>query len=283
MKYKMMFMPWALMLGLTPGANADEHRVLYPESVEIRVFYEQGKTIFNTSMSDNGSEHYFTDSNPDTREDGAPTALWVRTADGAAPVPTPGIGIPADVHITPNGETLYFTEFAAEHSYILSMKRANGGWSAPEKVTELEMEGGASYVTSTRSGERVFSSAGDIYFLGDGEPEKLPRAINSDEGEYDPFIAQDGSFLIFVRQQPDIGDSNMFISFRTPAGWTNAEKLPSPFNLDKVDGSPYVTPDGRYLFFSSNRAGDGVLRTYQAPFGAWLAKTRQEHLEGGLR
>ncbi len=229
-------------------------------------------------MPNDGSEHYFTDSNPDTRSDHSPTAIWVRTADGSRQIDTPGLAVPADVHVTPDGMTLYVTDYGAPRSYIVSLQRTPDGWSRPEKREELAMEQGAGYVTTTTSGAVYFSSAGDIYAFDNDRIRKLPAAINSPEGEHDPFIAQDGSFLIFVRQQPDIGDSNMYISFNLSSGWTPAEKLPSPFNEATVDGSPYVTPDRKYLFFSSNRDDAEVLKTYQAPFYRWWS-TRIKELE----
>ena len=265
-----------LVHGSILAGEGDAGRQVYADTNEVVVFHAQGKTIFNTSMPDDGSEHYFTDSNPDTREDASPTAIWVRTADGARQLEMPGLAIPADVHITPDGMTLFVTDYGAPESYIVSLERTADGWSEPTKREDLVMEEGAGYVTSTTSGAIYFSSAGDIYAYEDDQIHKLPASVNSPEGEHDPFIAQDGSFLIFVRQQPEIGDSNMYVSFRTPSGWTTAEKLPAPFNRAYVDGSPYVTPDKKYLFFSSNRDDQDVLKTYQAPFYQWwLEKTRQ--------
>ncbi len=86
-----------------------------------------------------------------------------------------------------------------------------------------------------------FSSNGDIYVSNGQSNSKLPNTINSEDGEHDPFIAQDESFLIVVRQIADLGDSNMFISFKQNNEWSKLIKLPAPSNLDKIDGSPYVT------------------------------------------
>ena len=258
-----------------PVADAADGRPVYADTDDVTVFHAQGKTIFNTSMPNDGSEHYFTDSNPESRGDNSPTAIWVRTADESRQLDIPGLAIPADVHITPDGSTLYLTDYGAAQSYIVSLERTSDGWSRPEKREELIMEGGAGYPTTTEGGAVYFSSAGDIYAFEHDRIQKLPSAINSPEGEHDPFIAQDGSFLIFVRQQPGIGDSNLYISFRQASGWTPAEKLPAPFNGATVDGSPYVTPDKKYLFFSSNRDDPEVLRTYQAPFHGWWSKRIQ--------
>jgi DNA-binding beta-propeller fold protein YncE len=265
-----------LLHGLNPAAEAGDRRPVYADTDEVVVFHAQGKTIFNTSMPNDGSEHYYTDGNPDSRSDNSPTAIWVRTADGSTQLDIPGLAIPADVHVTPDGRIMYLTDYGATQSYIVTLERTPEGWGRPEKREELVMEGGAGYATTTQGGSVYFSSAGDIYAFEHDRIQKLPSAINSPEGEHDPFVAQDGSFLIFVRQQPDIGDSNMYISFRQASGWTPAEKLPAPFNEDTVDGSPYVTPDKKYLFFSSNRDDPEVLRTYQAPFHWWWSKRIQE-------
>lgn len=251
-------------------------QAIYDDTERTVVFHEQGKIIFNTSMPSSGTEHYFTDSNANLRSDNSPTAIWVRTATEARQLEIPGLNIPADVHVTPDGSTLYLTEYGAPQSYIVSLHRTADGWTDPEIRPELTMEQGAGYVTSTNDGTLCFSSGGDIFIYENERVQKLPGAINSDEGEHDPFIAQDGSFLIFVRQQPEIGDSNMFISFRTSEGWTDAEMLPAPFNRDKVDGSPYVTPDKKYLFFSSNRDDPEGLKTYQAPFYGWWSSKVQD-------
>lgn len=240
-------------------------KLIYADTDEVIEFYQQGKIIFNTSMPNDGSGHYFTDSNPQTRENNSPTAIWMRDSAGAKEIATVGLNIPADVHISPDNKTLYVTEYGAEQSFISSMQRNSDGWTKPQKVARLQMPKGAGYPTSTNDGKIYFSSDGDIYVNDGQNNSKLPDTINSEEGEHDPFIAQDESFLIVVRQVVDIGDSNMFISLNQNGIWSKLIKLPEPYNLDKVDGSPYVTPDKKYLFFTSNRHGEG-LRTYQAPF-----------------
>ena len=247
-------------------------QTIYADTDQVVEFYQQGKTIFNTSMPNDGSGHYFTDSNPETRKNNDPTAIWLRDSQGAIEIATVGLSIPADVHISPDNQTLYVTEYGAQHSFISAMYRNTNGWTSPQKVARLQMPKGAGYPTSTNEGKIYFSSDGDIYMNDGVKNNKLPATINSDDGEHDPFIAQDESFLIVVRQV--LGDSNMFISFKQNDKWSKLIKLPEPFNLDKIDGSPYVTPDKKYLFFSSNRHGEG-LRTYQAPFKLFYERLRK--------
>lgn len=106
--------------------------------------------------------------------------------------------------------------------------------------------------------------------------EKLSTSINTELLESDACVAPDESFLIFVRQDGE-GDNNMYLSVNTLNGWGIAEKLPSPHNDRKIDGSTYVTPGKRYLFWSSNR-NDDALKTWQAPFYEFIASKLGEPL-----
>lgn len=261
--YRSLYIATVVTLFLSQPAISNQ---IYKTTDKTTLFFEQGKVIFNTSISSDGKTHYYTDNNgPQT----APTRIFERTENKNNALALDGINIPADVHITPDGKRLYFVDYGLAQSTIYYLEKSKKGWSKPIKSEQLNLGKGSGYPTSTNNGEFVFSSEGDIYFFDGKTVNRLPDAINSSESEHDPFIAQDGSFLIFVRQIPEKGDSNMFISHLRKGAWTKAVKLPQPFNGPKVDGSPYVTPDKKYLFFSSNRDGE-ILRTYQAPFRDYL-------------
>jgi hypothetical protein len=239
---------------------------IYGEANAPRVFFEQGAVIFNTSMPNDGSAHYFTDN---SGFDSGPTAVFERDRDGVRRLELGSAQIPADVHVSPDGQRLYFVDFGESPSRIYRCDKTAAGWGEPRAVTELDLPGGSGFPTSTEAGIMYFTSEGDIHRYDGREITRLPDTVNSPAGEHDPFIAQDGQFLIVVREDAE-GDSNMYLSVREGDSWSAAEKLPAPFNSDKVDGSPYVTPDRRYLFVSSNRGGD-VLRTWQLPFGEFAA------------
>ncbi len=90
--------------------------------------------------------------------------------------------------------------------------------------------------------------------------------VNSPQGwEAQPSISGDGQTLFFAAARaestPD-KDGNLtmdiFSSERLDNGtWGPAEKLPSPVNSDAQDKSPFLHPDGRTLYFSSNRRPSG--------------------------
>ncbi len=82
-------------------------------------------------------------------------------------------------------------------------------------------------------------------------PVNLGEPINSAEGETTPFIAPDGSYLIFSRQY------DLWASFRgTDGAWLPPVKLGPEINSLSIELCPIVTADGKYLFFLSQRDGE---------------------------
>jgi hypothetical protein len=79
-------------------------------------------------------------------------------------------------------------------------------------------------------------------------PALLGPAVNATGSETMPFIAKDGSYLLFVRSY------DLWISFRGDDGrWLKAVPLPVGINTPEVEICPVVSPDGRYLFFLRGR------------------------------
>ncbi|HZS05430.1 MAG TPA: hypothetical protein VFD58_11390 [Blastocatellia bacterium] len=88
-----------------------------------------------------------------------------------------------------------------------------------------------------------------------GEPENLGDAINTAAVEIEPMIAPDESFLIFAAVgRPDgRGAYDLYVSYRRDGVWSKAVNLGEKINTGAREFSPRLSPDGRYLFFTSNR------------------------------
>lgn len=73
--------------------------------------------------------------------------------------------------------------------------------------------------------------------------------------EVDPFIAPDESYLIFCSNRDGgFGDADLYVCFKKPDGsWTRARNMGASINTEATEFCPSVTPDGKYLFFASNR------------------------------
>ncbi len=146
--------------------------------------------------------------------------------------------------------------------------RADGGWSEPRHLgPEVNVglrQGGPSQAESGRIyfGSTLADGSGrstNIYTarrVGDGYADpRMVEELSSDAPDHSPFIAPDESYVIFSSFRGGFGLSDLFIAFRSPdGGWTDPRNLGSQINSAAKEEYPYVTPDGRFLFFNSNRA-----------------------------
>ena len=178
-----------------------------------------------------------------------------------------------DPAMAPDGERLYFTtkrpsgffsfDFEEKVMYVV---REGDGWSSPRSVgTRVNDMFRHWQVSVTQTYDLYFSAEENVETPAiyvsrfvDGEyqkPERLPDKINSGIS-YHPHVAPDESYLLFVRTLPETGD-DLFISFKQPSGeWTEAVNLGDKVNSGSHDFCPTVSPDGKYLFFISQRNGD---------------------------
>jgi outer membrane protein OmpA-like peptidoglycan-associated protein len=110
----------------------------------------------------------------------------------------------------------------------------------------------------------------------------LGPGVNSALGwEAQPSISADGQTLLFAgaraESTPDRNGNltmDLFLSRKAADGsWSPAEKLPPPVNSDAQDKSPFLHPDGKTLYFSSNRTPSGggfdVWRSQRDSTGRW--------------
>jgi hypothetical protein len=105
------------------------------------------------------------------------------------------------------------------------------------------------------------------------EVENLGDVINTEFNDHDPFIAPDESYLLWCSNRPGgLGKNDLYVSYRMPDGaWTTPRNLGDRINTPGDETRPYVTADGKYLFFNSTDSGSrdiywvdtGILDTYR--------------------
>jgi ankyrin repeat protein len=173
---------------------------------------------------------------------------------------------------SPDGERLYFLsmrplEPGAEpgKENIWYVARERDGWSEPQPlgpaVNDFDhhwlfsiSEAGTLYFSSVREGGY---GGRDIYRSRrvDGvhqPPENLGPVINTDGNEHTPFIAPDGSYLIFASTAhgPTEGMFHFVISYREPdGGWSTPEALDHITAPVDDPLCPLITADGKFMFF----------------------------------
>lgn len=180
----------------------------------------------------------------------------------------------ADPFITADGSRLYFISNrpAAGRSSpnldIWFMERVGPGWGAPQNIgPPINSAGSEWYPTLATNGTVYFGSdreggkgRTDLYRsrLVNGryaEAENLGDVINSQFNEFEPLIAADESFLIFMAGgRPDsLGGFDLYVSYNRNGAWTKPENLGNKINSKGNEYSPTISPDNKYFFWTSAR------------------------------
>ena len=107
----------------------------------------------------------------------------------------------------------------------------------------------------------------DIYYseLLDGvyqKPVNIGAPLNTQFLEAAPVIAPDDSYLLYTAggYEDSLGSEDLYVSFRSEHGWTRGLNLGATVNSTNSDKFPSISPDGKYIFFVSERYPD---RTYK--------------------
>lgn len=183
-------------------------------------------------------------------------------------------GVPS---LTSDGKRIYFASYRPDsqkgepknNEDIWYVERTTIGWGIPKilsgNVNSKSGEFGASvaangtlYFTSMSEGKNknlnIFKSK--LVNNKHQERQSLGEMINSYDAAC-PCISPDESYLIFTssKRPGGIGQADLYISFADKKGdWTKPVNLGAKINSKKFDYFPSLSPDGKYLFFVSDRS-----------------------------
>ena len=180
----------------------------------------------------------------------------------------------ADPFITPDGSRLYFISNrpvpgkAKPDLDIWVVNKTDNGWSEPQNPgSPINSPGNEWYPTLSTNGTIYFGSdreggkgRNDIYRsrLIDGKyqpAENLGDIINTQFNEFEPLIAADESFLIFMcgGRADARGGFDLYITYNQNGTWSKPENLGDEINSAGNEYSPTISPDGKYFFWGSTR------------------------------
>lgn len=235
-------------------------------------------SVFSTDLT----EFYFTT----WTEESGTKVMVTRQVEGTwiAPEAASFSNHPSDVDvaISHDNSKIFFgtrrprpgeTEDRRDGFDIWYANRVGTGWGKEEYLGPIVNSGTSQvYPTVAANGTLYFQAIredgygkADIYRsrLIDGvyqEPENLGPTVNSEHYEGDVYVSPDENYLIIsiYGRDDDLGGGDLYVSFQVSDNeWSPPRNLGSTVNSDKRDFCPMVTPDGRYLFFSSKRLGAG--------------------------
>ena len=178
-----------------------------------------------------------------------------------------------DPFLSPDENRLYFISNQAIDGQgetkdidIWYVERKNEGWSQPINAgPNINSKNEEYYISFSKDGTMYFASDKnqshhDIYaskFMGGEfqEAEKLGNAINTDAYEADVFVDPNEDYLIFCAQRDEgLGRGDLYISFKQDDGsWSPSINMGDKVNTQGHELCPFVTADGKYLFYTSQQ------------------------------
>jgi hypothetical protein len=254
-----------------------------------------GDSESHATPSPDGRSLYFVKLTPDF-------AHWTivvarATEDGGwgepAVAPFSGRWDDADVSFSPDGERLYFISNRPDGDAgearpdfdIFRMRRADDGWTAPERVVDVASPGNEWYPVETANGTLYFGSerrsgnlgpegTSDLWRArkaGDGfaPPENLGPVLNGAAQEIEAWVAPDETMLVYAAKDraDGLGSYDLYASRRCDGAWTAPRPLAGGVNTPGWEFGPRFSEDGATFYFGSNVAAPPATRTLQDTAG----------------
>jgi hypothetical protein len=168
------------------------------------------------------------------------------------------------------GDAMYFERKGSENkSEIFISIKSGPGWGKPKRILTgldiahyYQITGKGNYYISSKSGKgaglsdwcKVLIKGGDTTALSLGRP------LNTVGANQDFFVSKDESFMI-VTNRPRLG-----INYKNKdSSWTNPRNFGPKIDFGLGSWGPYVTPDNKYLFYST-----GTKQDYSDVYVYWI-------------
>ena len=175
--------------------------------------------------------------------------------------------------LTIDDNTLYFVGLnrddgnVTEDIYVSRRDRRTGEWSSAQMVPGLSSPYRNEAPTSVSGDGRtmlVFVEGRMCFSVRNGtawtEPKPLPQYLQLGNWQADAMITADGSALLFAANYPAEGEEkpslNIFVSESDEQGhWGKPYSIGKAINTAGMERSPFLHPDMKTLYFSSDREG----------------------------
>ena len=171
-----------------------------------------------------------------------------------------------------DGSQLLFTRKMAmgngfQKEFLYTSQWDGEQWTEPQELAFSDfpddVDPGAAFISA--DGKKLYltgcgwsrDSSCDIYVseLVDGRwsmPQAIKGSVNTNSWESQPCVSSDGKELYFVSRRN--GNADIYCSFRNADGtWSEPQNLGAPINTKGTEMAPFLHPDGRTLYFSSDK------------------------------
>ncbi len=177
--------------------------------------------------------------------------------------------------ISSDGKQLFIASYRDSAMNVYQcLQTATDTWSEPEKMNNEINSSSAEYSCHISNLGNMFVCSWRVGGVGGCDGWRIPYTngkfqkaenlgvLNSIVGDCVWAPGPNEEYLIFQSRRPVIGskggffETDLFITFTMPdGGWSHPQNLGPQINSPATDGSAWVSHDGKYLFFSSDRRG----------------------------
>lgn len=162
--------------------------------------------------------------------------------------------------LSADGRSLYLCKNSAgsEDIYVSEMNE-QGNWSAPLPVAGWNTPNGSEAPESISADGNTFYmfKAGKFYTSkksasGWSAPVSMPDPFNTFRWQADLSISGDGKAILFAAASSSYGNQDIYVCLQQEDGsWSEPVSLGEDINTLRSDRSPFIHPDGKTLYFSS--------------------------------
>ncbi|MCA9266372.1 MAG: PD40 domain-containing protein [Planctomycetales bacterium] len=206
------------------------------------------------------------------------TSDWLEPVELGAPIESTAFEY--GLEISPNGLEMFFGRAPAFENRFdttalwVSRRNAMGDpWGEPEVVTAVDLPGSERWPAISPNGLELYFDVGtaDTSQIYVSHRDTLSGEFGPPAHVFQggaPSLSPNGLIMVFdSNQRGGAGAFDLFVSRRTSldAPWETPTRLAGAINGSFLDGDAEFSPDGRWLYFDSDRPG---VPTGQ-PYGQW--------------
>ncbi len=140
---------------------------------------------------------------------------------------------------------------------------SDGSWGTPEPLPAIINTSANEFYPSVDAAGNLYFTAAydrgvggeDIWMAsktadGYGPPEGLPSTVNTTFDEFNAMVFENTLYFSSFGRPDGIGGGDLYRSQKS-SNWQNAVNMGTPVNTDRLDFCPSISPDGQFLFYTS--------------------------------
>ena len=186
-----------------------------------------------------------------------------------------------DFSLNKNGDEFYFTieSYAKEYSFIAFSKKINGVWETPKAVNFsgqhkdlepfLSPDGLKLFFASNRNNNdsSEIKKDMDIWYVTRettidewSKPKDVGSLVNTSSDEFYPSVTNKGDLFFTASYENSKGKEDIYVSRFVNNSYTKPTSLSSAVNSEKYEFNAFVSPDEKFIIFTSYGRKDDLGR-----------------------